>query len=257
MKMRNPFVFVLRSLVLSLFVYLAWSVWAQAQPATNAPAGPTPEAKTETTTTATAVWLTFGLDRVPFLQSRYLANIPLWQYLASLIYIFLAFYLSKFLDQFIRYRVRKWAEKTATKVDDMFVELVRGPVKIVAFVILLHIGMKVYAWPETLADFFLECAENHCGLLDHLRGAQGRRPVDGHLAQRATTPENEQFSKQLLPLIAQDPQSFRRHRCRAGHVAKPRPERHWPHRFAFHRRAGHRPGRAGHARQSVRRSGRV
>ena len=201
MKMRNPFVFALRSLVLSLFVYLAWTVWAQAQPATNAPAGPMPVTKTETANAATAIWLTFGLDRVPFLQSRYLADIPLWQYLASLIYIFLAFFVSKFLDRFIRYRVHKWAEKTASKVDDMFVELVRGPVKIVTFVILLHIGMKVYAWPETLALFFsnalkiiVACSITYVVLkaIDLLMGIWH---------QRATTPENEQFSKQLLPLL--------------------------------------------------------
>src|SRR6185436_19456326 len=121
------------------------TLWAQAQPVTNATASP-PAAETSPPKTGeTVVWLTFGLDRVPLLQSQPFAGIPLWQFLASLIYIFLAFYVSKFLDHFIRERVRKWAEKTSTKLDDLLIDLVRGPVKIVAFVILLHIGMRIYA----------------------------------------------------------------------------------------------------------------
>ncbi|HTD67711.1 MAG TPA: mechanosensitive ion channel family protein [Candidatus Limnocylindria bacterium] len=202
MKMRNSFVALFRSLGLLLFFCLVWAVWAQTQPATNAPARPAPEVQAASVkATQTTVWLTFGLDRVPFLQSRSLADIPLWQYLASLIYVFLAFYISKFLDHVIRHRVRKWAEKTRTKVDDLFVELVRGPVKIVTFVILLHIGMEVYAWPESLARFFSNALKIivACSLTYVLLKA-----IDllmGVWHQRATTPENEQFSKQLLPLL--------------------------------------------------------
>lgn len=192
---------MLRSLGALLFICLLMSVWA-AEQTTNAPAGPVRVVEVVSTNTPPpAVWLTFGLDRVPLLQSRYLADIPLWQYLASLIYIFLAFYISKFLDHIIRYRVQKWAEKTSTKMDDLFVELVRGPIKIVTFVILLHIGMKIYAWPEWLAVFFskalkiiVACSLTYVALkaIDLLMGIWH---------QRTTTPENEQFSKQLLPLL--------------------------------------------------------
>ena len=202
MKMKNSFTTLLRGLVLLLFMCLIWSVWAQVQPITNAPAGPAPDARAVGAGAAeSAGWLRFGLDRVPFLQSRVLADIPLWQYLASLIYIFLAFYISKFLDQFIRNRVRNWAEKTTTKLDDLFIDLVRGPVKIVTFVILLHIGMNFYSWPKSLTVFFsnglkiiVACSLTYVALkaIDLLMGIWH---------QRSTTPENEQFSKQLLPLL--------------------------------------------------------
>ncbi|HWN94620.1 MAG TPA: mechanosensitive ion channel family protein [Methylomirabilota bacterium] len=200
--MKNKSAFAIRSLCGLLFLCLVWSIWAQAQTETNAPAGPEPNTQTASAESADAsIWLTFGLDQVPFLNSRYLAGIPLWQYLASLIYIFLAFFISKFLDQFIRNRVQKWAAKTSTRLDDLFVELVRGPVKIVTFVILLHIGMKIYDWPDTLAVFFsktlkiiVACSLTYVALkaIDLLMGVWH---------QRATTPENEQFSKQLLPLL--------------------------------------------------------
>jgi MscS family membrane protein len=91
-------------------------------------------------------WLTFGLDRIPVLRHQLLGN-PLWQYLASFIFIVLAFYAAKLLDTFMQVQLRKWARKTATKADDLLVELLRGPIKIITFVILLHIGLRVFAWP--------------------------------------------------------------------------------------------------------------
>lgn len=95
---------------------------------------------------ASKTWLTFGLDRIGFLQSHVLGN-PIWQYLASFIYIVLAFYVSKLLDFLIHVRLRKWAERTDTKLDDLLLELLRGPVKIISFVILLHVGLRVFSWP--------------------------------------------------------------------------------------------------------------
>lgn len=91
--------------------------------------------------------LTFGLDRVQFLDEHKLAGIPLWQYVASLIYIFLAFYVSKVLDYLTRVWLKRWAEKTETKFDDLLLQLLNGPIKIVAFVIFLRIGLQVFSWP--------------------------------------------------------------------------------------------------------------
>ncbi len=45
-------------------------------------------------------------------------------------------------------RLRRWAEKTQTRFDDLVVETVRGPVRVVAFVIFLHIGLTLFDWPE-------------------------------------------------------------------------------------------------------------
>jgi MscS family membrane protein len=102
--------------------------------------------------TATQTWMTFGLDRVPWLRFQVVGN-PLWQYLASLIYIILAFYVSKVLDYLIQVQLRKWAARTKTRFDDLMLDLLHGPVKIVSFVILLHIGLRVFAWPVWAANF--------------------------------------------------------------------------------------------------------
>ncbi|MBA4150103.1 MAG: mechanosensitive ion channel [Verrucomicrobia bacterium] len=99
-------------------------------------------------------YLTFGLDRVKILTYKGFLGLPLWQYVASLIYIFLAFYVSKFLDFVTRIWLKRWASKTSTKLDDLLLELLNGPVKIVAFVIFLHIGLNVFSWPEWIESFF-------------------------------------------------------------------------------------------------------
>lgn len=99
-------------------------------------------------------WRFFGLDRVTGLQYRPFSDIPLWQFAASLVYVFLSFALSRLADYLLGVKARKWARKTTTQLDDILLELVRGPVKLVIFVVLLHIGIRVYDWPELLADTF-------------------------------------------------------------------------------------------------------
>ena len=122
---------------------------AAAETATNTVAESTNAA---VATTRGPAWMSFGLERIEWLHLQVLGN-PLWQYLASLIYVILAFYVSKLLDYVIQVQLRKWAAKTATKFDDLLLELLRGPVKVIAFVILLHIGLRVFAWPEWMATF--------------------------------------------------------------------------------------------------------
>jgi MscS family membrane protein len=185
---------------------LFWSLWAQAQPATNAPSTSVVESTVEST--PPKVWLTFGLDRIAPLQAAPFADIPLWQFLASFIYIFLAFYVSKALDSFITGRVKRWAARSATKIDDQLLQVLRGPVKIISFVILLHIGMRVYSWPDVLTDFFSKALKIIVAVsITYVL----LKAVDVMLSlwrDRTTTPENEQFSKQLLPLIGKSLKVF-------------------------------------------------
>src|SRR5262249_24711021 len=92
-------------------------------------------------------WLTFGLDHVPGLQTELMGN-PLLQYLAYLTYIILAFYGSKLLDHLIQIQLRKWAARTRTRLDELMLELLHAPVKVITFVVLLHFALRVFSWPE-------------------------------------------------------------------------------------------------------------
>lgn len=171
-------------------------------------AGASPASLHTTSAVTPQVWLTFGLDRIEWLRLEPVAGIPLWQFVASLIYIFLAFYVSKALDLFITGRVKRWAEGTATKVDDLLVQLLRGPVKIISFVILLHIGMRVYSWPDVLAELFSKSSKIIVAISITYVLLKAMDLMVGLWYQRTTTPENEQFGKQLLPLIGKSLKLF-------------------------------------------------
>jgi MscS family membrane protein len=98
------------------------------------------------------VWLTFGLDRLSWLQGGLMGN-PLWQYLAALIYVVLAIYASKCVDYLVQARLRKLVEKTRTDIDDFILDLAHGPIKVITLGVLLHIGLRVFAWPQWAETF--------------------------------------------------------------------------------------------------------
>ncbi len=93
--------------------------------------------------------VTFGLDRVDFLRDNDFLGEPLWKYVASLIYILLAFYVAKFIDYLSHIWIRRLATHTETKVDDLMMKIFHGPIKVVAFVVLLNIGLSLFDWSPT------------------------------------------------------------------------------------------------------------
>jgi MscS family membrane protein len=147
-----------RGLLIFLIVCVAWGFWATAQTNTNQPA-----AEVKTNQTATLVkameqfdgrYLTFGLDRVPVLRETLVFGEPLWKYVASLIYLFLAFYVSKLIDLVAFASLRKLAARTETKLDDLLLELLHGPIKVLAFVFFLEIGLNIFDWSDRAKTYF-------------------------------------------------------------------------------------------------------
>ena len=120
-----------------------WSVWASAHaaPATNLP--PVPRAAPAVENGAA----TFGLDEVDFLKDHAFLMQPLWKYAASLIYILLAFCIAWLLDVIVGAWLRRQAAKAGGPADDLVLRLLRGPIKLVAFVIFVNIGLGVFDWP--------------------------------------------------------------------------------------------------------------
>ncbi len=140
--MRRNFEWWYRGLLLALFLLAFWSVWANAQDS-RATTPPTPTVAVNSATNP----LTTILSKVTFLRETTFFGEPLWKYLASFIYIVLAFYVAKLVDVIVGVWLKRWAKKAATRYDDLLLELLRGPVKVVAFVIFLHIGLGVFDWP--------------------------------------------------------------------------------------------------------------
>lgn len=148
-----------RGYLLVLTGLLLWTIWTSAQdkPGTNAPtrtaAVETPEAKSSPTAESQKPFrLTFGLDNISALRREIPAGIPIWQYLASLIYIFLAFAAAKFFDFLFRGYLKKYAERSKTRFDDLLLAIIDGPIKVVSFVILLTIGLEFFEWPAAIQE---------------------------------------------------------------------------------------------------------
>ena len=209
--MKWRFEWLYRAGLALLFVVAFWSVWASAQEAiaTNTPvaaADARPANAAEATKASdkgtNRMALTFGLDRVqPLCKADPLLGEPYWKYLASLIYIVLAFYVSKILDFIIGVWLKRLATKSDTKYDDLVLELLRGPVKVVAFVVFLHIGLAMFDWPAKTQSFLsktliivVACSITYVALklVDLLLGLW--REHQAHA-------EDKLFAAQLFPLV--------------------------------------------------------
>ncbi len=154
-----------------------------------------------------AAWSAFGLDRVAWLQTKVLGN-PLWQYLASLLYIILAFYAAKLVDRIFQGALKSVTARTTTKFDDLLVELARGPVKVVVFVVLLHIGLHLFQWPDYANTFLstglkivVACSLTYVAV----------RIVDlamGEWQRRVEATQEALLDKQLFPVIRKSLKTF-------------------------------------------------
>jgi len=187
-----------------LFVIAFWAIWSSAQTVTNTPAsvaGATnqlglPKLKLPEHA------LTFGLDHIDFLREQTFLEQPLWKYCASFIYVLLAFCAAWLLDWFVNVWLKRLAAKTETKYDDLILELLRGPVKVVAFVVLLNIGLNVFEWPAR-AQIFLSralivivaCSVTYVVLkfVDLLLGIWREKII---------SPQDKAFAEQLIPLVS-------------------------------------------------------
>lgn len=91
-----------------------------------------------------------GLDSYASLQGT-LFGIPVWQYLALLAYVALAFIGSYLVDRLIHIQLRRLAKRTSTPVDDLVLELSRRPARVVVFAALLYVGIRAMSWPDWAA----------------------------------------------------------------------------------------------------------
>lgn len=144
-------------------------------------------------------WISFGLHRIPFLN-RSLAAVPLWQYVASLLYVFLAFAVSKLLDVIVRGRVKTWAARTRNPFDELLLQLVRAPLRIIAFVILLHVGLKVFAWPSWFEQFISRGLVIVVAVSLTYAALRVIEVFSRYWKQRASDADHA-FAEQLLPIV--------------------------------------------------------
>jgi MscS family membrane protein len=145
-------------------------------------------------------YLTFGLDHIQVLRYE-LFDIPLWQYAASVIYVIVSMWIARLVDWFVRVYVKRLTEKTETTLDDMLLELLHGPVRVVSFVFLLHVGLHVFHWPEWIEDYM------SLGLKLAVAGSVTwmlMKAVDiglNTVKERAVREQDKAMAAQLLPML--------------------------------------------------------
>jgi len=142
MKFRFDILYRLGLVLLLMAIF--WSVWANAQSSNET--NQLPHAGAEASTNQVQAF-SFALEQVDFLKDHELMGQPLWKYAASLIYIVLAFAVAGLLDFLVGVWLHRFAAKTKTQYDDLLLKLLRGPLKVVAFVIFLNIGLSMFDWP--------------------------------------------------------------------------------------------------------------
>jgi MscS family membrane protein len=141
-----------RAFLILLAGTLAWGVWASAQTATNSPAV---RSTNETSALVQGLerleerHLTFGLDRIQPLRDNHLLGEPLWKYGASLAYLLLAVCLAWLIDFITRIWLKRLTSRGEMQLNELLFELFRGPIKVVAFAILVNIGLNIFKWSET------------------------------------------------------------------------------------------------------------
>jgi len=149
--MKAKFDTFFRGCFLLVSLTLALAVWAGAQTATNTPNGATnnrPSVLVAEVERLEVHPLTFGLDRVPMLRKVRLLGEPLWKYAASLIYVLLAFYVSKLIDFMVGVRLKRFKAGSESHRFGLLLDILHGPIKVVVFVILLDIGLSIFEWSE-------------------------------------------------------------------------------------------------------------
>lgn len=202
--MKFRFDFFYRAGLLVLVLLASWALWASAQETTNAPPARGPVRTNQVGLLKMKLpgnALTFGLDRLDVLRKTSLLGEPLWKYGASLIYIVLAFYVAKLLDFVVNAWLKRLATKTDTKYDDLLLELLRGPVKVIAFIVFLNVGLGVFNWPPH-AQLLLSrglivivaCSVTYVALkvIDLLLGIWREKTVSA---------QDKVFAEHLFPLI--------------------------------------------------------
>jgi len=145
----RPNLFI-RTGMLICSVALVWAVVVAQGPVSNSMASATLGKGSDVANRAVyenASVLTFGLDSIEVLRTSVLGR-PLWQYLATILYLGLAFLAAGVLDRVLRFQLNHWVRRTDIRWDEVTVRRLAGPIKLVTFLAILDVGLELFDWPD-------------------------------------------------------------------------------------------------------------
>ena len=195
------FEFARRAFLFLCVLGMAWSVWAA-----NTAANATAAAPSDTSANATAqlfskfASFTLGLDDVPLLNQHTFMGVALWQWALGAIYVALAYLFSWLVDYIFRHWLRRLARRTQTTHDDLILDAIKGPVRVLVFVLLHNVGLNVLElppWVETwLSRAFMLVSGGALAFI-------GWRAINLYFAALISRakPEEIELREQLYPLM--------------------------------------------------------
>ena len=147
---REPFLRLRKSLQLSLGLVFVFVFWFGAMPLSAQTNTNKPSITNRTSALIQDVErlkpVTFDLDQFAPLRETTFLGEPLWKYIASLIYVLLAFYAAKLIDLVTRVWLKRITSRSTVGFDEVLLELLHGPLKVVVFVVLLSVGLNIFDW---------------------------------------------------------------------------------------------------------------
>jgi MscS family membrane protein len=144
--------------------------------------------------------MSFGLERVQALQPP-LFGTPLWKYIASAIFILLAIAVAKVLDWVIGVQLKKWAQGRPSKLPGLMLNLLHGPIKVVSFVILVHIGLDALSWPPTIQIWFSKALKIAVACSLSYMAVKSVDVLVDYWRQRPPAREDRVFNEHLFPVV--------------------------------------------------------
>jgi MscS family membrane protein len=184
-----------------LALVVPWALRAAApEAATNAPVS-AEAAGALNQLAATHGALTFGLDHLTLLSETELFGEPLWKYIASAIFLVLAFLSARLVDWLVCGRLKKWTAKTATQIDDLLLEVIHGPIKIVSIVLFLHVGLRVFEWSPWVEDYLGKGLRIVVAWSLTYMVLKAVDLLVEYWRRRLPTEEDKAFNEQFLPII--------------------------------------------------------
>lgn len=91
--------------------------------------------------------MALGPETIPWLRRSILGN-QLWQYVAFFGYVIAAVLLSKLADVLVRRGFKPSGRNDATALAEQLFTVLRGPLKLAVFILLLHLGVKPMKKPD-------------------------------------------------------------------------------------------------------------
>jgi MscS family membrane protein len=95
---------------------------------------------------------TFGLDDLSWMQGDFLGN-PIWQYLVLLVYLLAAVLLAKLADRLLCRSFKKSTQPAKSAGMERLLQLLRTPLKLTVFILLLHVGLKPLNKPPWMQNY--------------------------------------------------------------------------------------------------------